>query len=294
MKTVERRKVDVALVTCAELPALVPDDRLLLAALEARGLAAAPAVWDAPEFDWARARLCLLRSTWDYSTRLQEFLSWAASVAPVTQLWNPLPVIRWNAHKSYLYRLAARGVHVVPTVLLPAGSRTNLDRMLEANHWQDAIIKPAVSLSARETMRVSSRDPLPAQAHLERLLATEDVMVQPFFPSVEQEGELSLMFIEGECTHAVCKRPAAGDYRVQEEFGGTVESIEPSGPALSLARQALNAAGFETLYARADLMAGADGRLRVVELELIEPSLFFGHFPAAVEQLAAALVKRLP
>ena len=281
--------MDVALATCAEFPALSPDDQPLLEELRRRGLKAEPVVWNAPGFDWSQPKVCVLRSTWDYTTRLAGFLTWAERVATVTALWNPWEVILWNTHKSYLRSLAEAGVAVAPTVWLAAGGRADLPGLMAEHGWADAVVKPVVALSARETIRVSAHSRAEAQSHLDRVLAQEAVMVQPFFEAVESEGELSLLFIEGEFTHAIRKRPATGDFRVQHEYGGSEERVEPSGEELGLGRAALGAAGFETLYARADVMRGNDGQLCLMELELVEPSLFFEHAPEAAGRLAGGI-----
>lgn len=289
----QSQRIDVALATCSKVPNLAPDDRLLLIALHKRGLTAAPVVWDVQDFDWSRVRLCVLRSTWDYSTRREAFLSWAESVAAVTQLWNPIEIVRWNTHKSYLRSLAERGVRVVPTVWLDAGSRTNLAELMSARGWTDAVVKPAVSASARNTIRVSTHSSTAAQAHLDRLLAVEDAMVQPFLSAVESEGELSVIFIEDEFSHAVSKRPSAGDYRVQDDFGGRDACVAPTHAELRFAEQTLRAARYDTLYARVDIIRGEDNALYLVELELVEPSLFLNHSPESVRRLANSIRARL-
>jgi len=284
----------VALATCAELSLLTPDDQVLLAALRRRGLRADPVVWSDLEFEWSRARLCVIRSTWDYMTRLEEYLAWAEQVAKVAPLWNPYQVIHWNTHKSYLEELAGRGVRVVPTVWLERGAGIDLEALLIEQSWSDVVIKPAVSATARETIRLASTGLTAAQAHLDRLLAVEDMLIQPFLRRVESEGELSLQFIEGEFTHAVRKRPVPGDYRVQDEFGGSMDPAAPSADELQFAAGALQAAGLETLYARVDVMRDDDDALCLSELELVEPMLYFRQHPPAAERLADAILRRLP
>ena len=202
-------KRDVALVTSSEFPKLSQDDQLLLTALVERGLNAVPAVWDDPGVDWSSFAMCVLRSTRDYHHRLQEFLSWVEHVATVTSLWNPLEVVRWNTHKSYLRDLEQRGVPIVPTVWLAAGTQADLRRLMAAEGWRRVVVKPVVSASAHETILVSEESLDKGQGHIERLLPTTDLMVQPFIESVRGEGERSLMFIDGEFTHAaILKRPA--------------------------------------------------------------------------------------
>ena len=279
-------KIDVALATCAEFPQLPDDDHYLVKELAGRGVRSKPVVWDAPGFDWSRARLCVLRATWDYSTRHREFLQWIDKVAAATALWNPASVVKWNSHKSYLRDLAEAGIPVAPTVHLLTGSNADLAGLLRSNGWSDAVVKPAVSGTARATIRVSRHTPEEAQRHLDRLLAAEDTLVQEFMESVQIEGEVTVIFLDGRYSHAVRKRPKPGDFRVLEEWGGNTVPDTPSEEALALAEAAMAASPAETLYGRVDLHTGHDGKPLVSELELVEPELYFRHAPEAAGRLA--------
>ena len=285
--------MDVALVTCAAMPGLYPDDRHLLHALRGAGLTAEPAVWEDPHYDWAAARLAVIRSAWDYSFRREQFVTWAEHAAARTTLWNSAPVVRWNTHKRYLCDLAERGVSVVPTVVLRAGTRVALDEILDRHGWHDAILKAAVAQSGRYAMFVPCDTRGAGQAHLERLLPHEDMLVQPYIPSVATVGELSLVFVDGECTHAVRKRAAAGDFRVHDDYGGTVELEHPGEAHLATARAALDAVGEPVHYARVDLVEGPAGQPMIMEFELVEPELFFRNSSAAVERFVASVVRQL-
>ena len=283
---------DVALVTCEKLPELDPDDRPLAAALAARGHRVAIARWDEPGFDWAAARLVMVRSPWDYYLRFGEFLAWAARVAAATALWNPLPVLRWNLHKGYLAELASRGAPVVPTRLLARGASADLGALLAAEGWREAVIKPAVSADSWETLACTAREPARGQAHLERLLPGRDLLVQPFLPSVEAAGERCLVFLDGEYSHAVRKNALTLGGR----WAGLPEGVpvEAAPDELAAARAVLAAAGFEgLLYARVDLVRDGDGRPLLLELELAEPTLFLADHPAGLARLVAALERRL-
>jgi hypothetical protein len=192
-------EVGVVLVTCAEFPALPADDHLLVEELHRWGLRAEPVVWDDPDFDWSQAKVCVLRSTWDYTTRRAEFLLWAERVAAVTALWNPLEVIRWNTHKSYLRHLAEAGVAVAPTVWLEAGSRVDLPGLMAEHGWTDAVVKPVVALSARETIRVTAHSPMEGQTAVLRsgggrrgtLAAVHRRGVYPRHPQAARAGRFS-------------------------------------------------------------------------------------------------------
>jgi glutathione synthase/RimK-type ligase-like ATP-grasp enzyme len=282
----------VALATCAALPGLASDDRRLLGALRALGVAAEPAVWEDPLYDWTGLRLCVIRSAWDYAYRRPAFVAWSRRVAAVTALWNPAPIVEWNTHKRYLVDLAARGVPAVPTIVLAAGSATRLSDVVQETGWDELILKAAVAQTGRHLLRVGSDHRAPGQAHLDRLLPHEDLLVQPFLGAVMGAGETSLVFIDGAFSHAVRKRPAAGDFRVHDDYGGSVAAVEPAGAERAVAEAAIAAAGTPLLYGRVDLVEGADGPV-VMELELVEPDLFLGYAPGAAERLARAIAARL-
>ncbi len=285
--------MDVALVTCAAMPGLYPDDRHLLHALRAAGLSAEPVVWEDPHYQWSAARLAVIRSAWDYSFRREQFVAWAERAAASTELWNSARVVRWNTHKRYLCDLMERGVSVVPTTLLPAGSPEKLEEILDHRGWDDAILKAAVAQSGRYALFVPREGRRAGQAHLDRLLPHEDMLVQPYIPSVATVGELSLVFVEGECTHAVRKRAAPGDFRVHDDYGGTVELEPPSEAHLGVARAALAAVGEPVHYARVDLVEGPAGQPMIMEFELVEPELFFRNSSTAVERFVASIARQL-
>jgi len=281
----------IALATSAALPGLGADDRRLLRALRARGLAAEPVVWEDRLFDWTAVSLCVIRSAWDYAYRRSEFLAWVERLADAVPLWNPAPVVEWNTHKQYLVDLAARGVPTVPTRVLGAGSSVTLADVLEETGWEEVILKAAVAQTGRYLMRVDPGAREAGQRHLDRLLRTEDMLAQPFMPGISDEGETSLVFLDGAFSHAVRKRPAQGDFRVHDDFEGTVERVAPEAAQLAVAAQTLAAVDEPLLYARVDLVPGPDGPV-VMELELTEPDLFLRTADGAAERLAGAIAAR--
>jgi glutathione synthase/RimK-type ligase-like ATP-grasp enzyme len=282
----------VALATCAALPGLAADDRHLLGALRELGVAAEPAVWEDPIYDWAGLSLCVIRSAWDYAYRRPAFVAWSRRVAAVTTLWNPAPIVEWNTHKRYLVDLAARGVPAVPTVVLPAGPPVRLADVVAAQGWHEIILKAAVAQTGRHLLRVGPTELARGQAHLDRLLPHEDLLVQPFLPAVTAAGEVSVVFVDGAFSHAVRKRPAAGDFRVHDDYGGSVAAVEPAAAERAVAEVAMAAPGVPLLYGRVDLVSGPAGPV-VMELELVEPDLFLGSAPGAADRLARAIAARL-
>jgi glutathione synthase/RimK-type ligase-like ATP-grasp enzyme len=283
----------IALATAAKLPTLNDDDRLLIPALAELGFTAVPAVWDAPDVCWDEFRggggAVLVRSCWDYHYRLEEFLAWVTRLERAgVPLWNPPAVLRWNSHKGYLRDLAARGVPIVPTRWLARGRAVGLAQLLHDERWSDAVVKPAVSASAHGTWRTSFERAGADQARLDELLRAGDVMVQPFVSEVSDAGEWSILFLDGQFSHAVLKRPAGPDYRVQWEFGGTAESMVPPANLVADAEAVMAAVPGDPVYARVDGVE-RDGRLMLMELELIEPHLFLGWDPGAAARLAEAI-----
>ncbi len=283
--------MDVALVTWSGLPDLDPDDRPIAAALSRRGLEVGAVAWDDPAFDWGRARVAWLRSTWDYHLRLEEFLAWAGHVSNETTLLNPLEVVQWNVHKGYLAELLAKGLPVVPTAFVRAGTRANLRAILEDRGWGEAVLKPAVSADSWETTRVDRRSLAAGQSHLDRLSPARDMMVQPYLASVATSGERCLTIIEGEISHAVRKNSLfLGGRHAGPE--GVAVPIEPD--EADAARRIVAGAGAEDLlYARVDLMRDASGRPLLSEIELVEPTLFVREQPRALERLADAVAERV-
>ncbi len=288
--------MNIALATYDHLPDWQNDETPLHAALESLGHDVRAPSWTDPSVDWSGFDACVLRTTWDYMERHDEFAAWTERVSAETRLFNPLPVVRWNSHKSYLRDLAGRGVRTVPTVWLETGATVDLCATLAERGWSRAFLKPAIGATARETLRFTDRaaDLAAAQAHVDRLLAVEDMLLQPYLAKVETEGEVSAIFIDRAFSHAVRKRPVPGDYRVQDDFGAHDEPTTLTAGDIADARRALDATGFDDLlYARADFLRDDDGALCLTELELIEPLLFFRHDTGAARRLAEALHARL-
>ncbi len=280
----------IALVTCRRLPDLDPDDRPLLDTLATRGHQVAPAIWDDPAIDWRSFDLAMLRSPWDYHHRRAEFLAWAARAAEATRLLNPLDLVRWNSHKSYLVELRARGADVIPTEIAPAGSTVDVRQRMADRGWSRAVLKPAVSADAYGTVLVDETSMGAGQAHADTLLAERDLMIQPYFRSVEEPGERCLVHIDGRFSHAVRKRSHFLGGRHVGPEGRAVEAAEDERAA---AARVLAAAGAErALYARVDLARDDSGRPCLMELELVEPTLFFTVAPDAARRMAEALEAR--
>jgi glutathione synthase/RimK-type ligase-like ATP-grasp enzyme len=248
--------------------------------------------WRDSSVDWSNASVTMLRSPWDYVHHIEEFIAWAERVSTASELWNPLALLRWNTHKSYLLDLQARGAPIVPTVVLLAGSAASLDAICDAQGWNAVVVKPAIASGGDGARRGDVGD-VALQAHLDALLATGEVLVQPYVGAVERDGEVSVVLFDGHFSHALRKRPAAGDYRVQEHHGGTTELVDPNPGLIELAERVCSVLPTPTLYARIDLVSLGDG-WHVIEAEVTEPSLWLDLAPAdATRQLAAGLLARV-
>ncbi len=291
----------VALVTCAALPNADADTRLLIEPLASRGIRAEAAVWNDPSVDWTAYDLAVVRSVWDYSSQREAFLSWARRVP---RLANAADVLTWNTDKCYLAELAERGVGVVPTTWVrPDSEWSGVELDGEECEW---VIKPAVSLAALDTGRYDLRDEgqcALAAAHVRRLQAVgRTVMLQPYVPRVDVDGETSLVFIAGQYSHAVRKGPVleGPDRGVDRRFAPNgdldLREREPSADEMAAAASVLAAAAGEPrelLYARVDLVPGEDGAPLLMELELTEPHLFLAHESAAIDHFASAIAERV-
>ncbi|MEL7061315.1 MAG: hypothetical protein AAGN46_14930 [Acidobacteriota bacterium] len=294
----------IAYLSMDSLDDFVGYDHLTLEPLSTRGISVETVSWRAKDVDWADFEAVVVRSPWDYQDAPAEFLRTLESINAVTRLENPLAVLRWNLDKKYLREVEERGVPIVPTawgdaaepvVDVVARLEASLDTVAD-----ELIVKPRVSANADDTFRLA-RSAVHAPAHdiqqtLAATFAERPFMVQPFLPSVLARGELSLFYFGGEqleFSHAVCKLPAAGDFRVQEEHGGSLRAVDPSPAARAAAACALDAVPDSLLYARVDLIQDEDGAERLIELELIEPSLYFAFDPASPARFADAVVRRL-
>jgi glutathione synthase/RimK-type ligase-like ATP-grasp enzyme len=273
------------------MPKPDPEIHLLVAALEERSLDVAIRPWD-DSTPWAAVPLVVVRSPWDYSNAYEEFLSWARRVATVTRLINPLEVLEWNSHKSYLLDLASAGVSTVVTTLVRRGASDLEQARALSAYPGEIVIKPAVSVGAIGALRAASDSPN-ATAHLASLASAGDALVQPLAAAVLDGGESSLIYFGGQFSHAIRKLPAAGDYRVQEHLGGRVIPHEPTDNEFAVAAATLAAAPAPTAYARVDLVQVC-GSAAVMELEAIEPQLFLDHHPDAAARFATRIVSLLP
>lgn len=271
-------------------------------ALQDAGAQTSVVSWDDPQVNWAVFDLALLRSTWDYATRLPQFLAWIQFAAERTRVLNPPDVVRWNTDKHYLTELARAGVAVIPGAFFEPGAdaRGMLDAVLDAHRdAADFVVKPCVGAGSKDAQRHvrDSRDNM--LAHLVRLLdAGRGVLMQPYLPSVDTHGETALLFFEGSYSHAIRKgpllqrgaHPASGLFAAEQ-----ITPREPTAGELDVAQRAISAIPFvqPLLYARVDIVLDEIGAPRLLELELTEPSVFLDHAAGAAARFAAAILARI-
>jgi glutathione synthase/RimK-type ligase-like ATP-grasp enzyme len=290
----------VAFVSARAARGLDEDLPPFAAALQAAGVRMEVVDWDDPTVQWESFDLALLRSTWDYTERLREFLVWVDATARRTTVLNPPAVVRWNTDKHYLRELARAAVPVVPSTFVEPGDNAEraLDSFLARHDGPEFVVKPSVSANARDTERHARTRVEPAVAQARRLLDAErSVLLQPYLDSVDRDGETSLIYFAGKFSHAIRKAPVlpsgvAGSPAIGLVFPERITPRVPGEDELRVAEKALAALPSETpLYARIDLIRDADGAPTLLELELTEPSLFLVHAPGAAERFATAVLE---
>jgi glutathione synthase/RimK-type ligase-like ATP-grasp enzyme len=281
----------IAFVTHTEWPNLTPDDQLAVQALTDRGIEVQPALWDDPRVDWSDFGKVVIRSTWDYHNRVDEFRAWLQRLQEKkVQVWNPISTLRWNMDKKYLRDLDNSGVPVVPSVWAEKDESIRLSEEMRANGWKSAVVKPVISASAHNTWVAHEKIVDEVQVKLDALLLNGGALIQEFMPEIQAEGEWSLMFFNKEYSHAAIKRPRENDFRVQWEHGGSATAAEAPADLITHGQRVVDSVDGPLLYARVDGVV-RDGHLYLMELELIEPFLFFGYHPQAAERFAEAVFK---
>jgi glutathione synthase/RimK-type ligase-like ATP-grasp enzyme len=277
----------IALATCSKYPNLTADDRLLLEPLASYGLQAEAAVWNDERYPWSACDAVVIRSCWDYHLQPDKFLHWIGKLeATRTPLFNSPALVRWNANKSYLNDLDTKGVAIVPTLWAEDDVVPLKEKLLELN-WDQAVVKPRISATAYRTQLVSAVNADHAQELFNDLRCGPGVMVQKFMGNITTDGEWSLIFFAGAFSHAVLKKPQPGDFRVQNDFGGTWKVADPPRHVLDSAAHSVRSVD-STIYARVDGVID-DGQFRLMELELIEPMLFLADHPQAPARFADAI-----
>jgi len=243
--------IDIVILTDSRYVDPVPDhwyiqnildeERMVRDALESRGLKVWRTNWDNPDFDWSQTRYILFRSTWDYFERFPEFSRWLKEVSTLTRMINPYSIIEWNLDKHYLQDLHDRGINIPPTIFVEKGESRSLDEITANAGWTDIILKPAVSGGARHTYRMN---PTNIERHVnifEELITGESMLLQEFQDKVISKGEVAHMMFGGAYSHSVLKKAKEGDFRVQDDFGGSVYDYSPAEDEIRFAEKVVAA-----------------------------------------------------
>lgn len=268
---------------------ILKEDGLVIDALTARGYKVGRKSWSDPNFDWSYTKAVLFRTTWDYFDRFEEWKNWLNKVNEVTKMINPFSLIQWNMDKHYLADLQGKGVNIPETHYIEIGTTTTLSALFAQKGWHECILKPCISGAARHTYRLNLQNINEHESIFQQLIQKEAMMLQPFQKNVVEKGEISLMVMGGQFTHAVLKIAKPGDFRVQDDFGGTVHEYQPMAEEIAFAEKAVAACSPQPYYARVDIIRDNHHQLAVIEMEMIEPELWFRLKPGAATVLAESI-----
>ncbi|GAB5415937.1 MAG: hypothetical protein Crog4KO_07180 [Crocinitomicaceae bacterium] len=268
---------------------VLDEDRLLADACEALGMKVHRTNWDDPNMDWSETKFAIFRTTWDYFERFPEFSEWLDDVQDKTTLINSSDLIHWNLDKHYLLELKLKGVRIPATHYLEKGNDHSLMEIVEKSGWNKCILKPAVSGAARHTYLFDAPDAANFNEIYQELIAQESMMLQEYQEQITSKGEVSYILFGGKYSHAVLKKAKAGDFRVQDDFGGTLHQYQPSADEITFAEFALAQCPEMPVYARVDVFWDNQDELVLGELELIEPELWFRECETAAAACADAI-----
>ena len=272
---------------------ILHEDLLLREALERKGLRVHRIDWTNIEFDWSLTRAVLFRAVWDYTERYDEFIRFIHTASEKTMLINPLETIVWNLDKHYLRDIKKHGLGIPETIFIEKNEPVTLRQLYLEHGLTEFILKPAMSAGARHTYRLNNGNLAEHEIIFRQLIAAEAMMIQPFLHSVTTQGEITIVVIGGRHTHAVLKKVKPGDFRVQDDFGGSVHHYSPTREEIAFAEKAVSVCTPLPLYARVDILRDNNNNLAVSELELIEPELWVRFCPPAADRLAEEIAKKM-
>ena len=257
---------DITLLTCRAyfkpnkitpyIANILKEEQLLKAALEKKGLSVEITYWDNPTYNWSATKAVIFRTIWDYFERFDEFWKWLQELNTQTKLINSFDLIKWNIDKHYLKDLSSWGIETVPTYFADKGCNIKLHEIAKTNQWKDLVIKPAISASAFKTYKILANEIQANEKLFNNLLQERDMLVQPYFRTITELGEDSLMVFDGKFTHAIIKKAKPGDFRVQDDFGGTVHNFMPTKAEINFAEKVFEACKTKPIYGRVDIGLG--------------------------------------
>lgn len=267
------------------------EDGLLKTSLEDKGLKVCKKDWADKDFDWNNTRFAIFRSTWDYFERFDEFFTWLEKTKHKTNFINSLEIINWNIDKNYLKDLERNGINIASTLFIEKGDTILLSELFEKTKWTEAVIKPAISGAARNTYRIKHKNCKEKESLFKELIHSECMLFQEFLTNITTEGEISLIMIGGKYSHAVRKIAKRGDFRVQDDHGGTVKEYHAKKEEIIFAENCITQSPFEPIYARVDIVYDNNNKPSLSELELIEPELWFRNCKESTKKLAKEIAK---
>lgn len=277
----------IALLSCKNWPDVLEKERAFAAEFP-KQFDVHVEVWNDPSVNWSDYNYLIFRTVWDYFEMPKEFETWLNDLENQNvKTLNPLSIIKRNQHKFYLQELERQGIDIIPTVFIPKNTGFDLSFLKEKN-WDAAVIKPAVSGGSYLTRLFSQSEIEEVETEYASFALENDLLVQPFMPEIQETGELSILFFQGKYSHAIVKKPKNGDFRVQSQFGGQYQAFEPDAVMLATAQHIIKTFGGDLLYARVDGIL-KDNKFLLMELELIEPDLYFDYHADAKRNFIAAL-----
>ncbi len=272
---------------------VLKEDQLLIDALMKRNYTVVRAAWDSDEFDWSLAEHAVVRATWNYSTRIEQYSSWLSRVSKVSQLVNPLKTILWNLDKHYLLDLESQGISIPPMRMVEKATSTSLLDLTDELAWDELVIKPAVSGGGRPTYRIQREKAKDFGSTFQKLVQSESMILQEFQHNILTNGEITLVCFGGKYSHAIQKFAKKGEFRVQDDFGGRVEEYTPTQSEIKYAERAMQAVEPTPTYGRVDMIWNNHAELCISELELIEPELWLRFKQSSTEMFADALAESI-
>ena len=280
----------IALLTCKDLPNLTLSDQLLIPELAKYNHQATAVIWDDDQINWNDFDLLIFRNTWDYFEKQTQFDNWLQQIekAKIKTL-NALAVINQNKHKFYLQDLQQKGIAIIPTVFIPKTNQLDLQQIVP-KHWKKAVIKPAYSAGSYLTKVFDIQDIDPINQEYQPIAAQKDLLLQEFIPEIQTEGETSFVFFDKQFSHAVNKKPVAGDFRIQSQFGGQYSLAQPTKMLIEKAQKVVDSFDEDLLYARVDGII-INNKLFLMEIECLEPDLYFSLKPGSTEVFVKAILK---
>lgn len=265
------------------------EDIVIAERLRNRGVEVQSVIWDDLAVNWQDFDWVIIKSTWDYHERTEVFIAWLQALQRLrVPVLNPVDRIIWNTDKHYLREIAAAGLAVIPSVFIEANQGTDISSLFDILGSDAIILKPCISAGSKNTYHIQRDSYSQCTAQLQNVLESEALIAQPFAPEIISEGEWSFLFFNGQFSHAIIKTPKTGDFRVQQQFGGSTRKVQPTRQQIDAARAYVAHFAPDCLYARVDAIM-RDGKPMLMELELIEPYLFLSSDANAVERYTDAL-----